>query len=88
MSAPCIPLSRPLLSPCQAQCLPRFVLGLGKWQSTPVFLPGESQGRRSLVGCRLWGRTGSDTTEATQQQQQQGPCSGQWGMGPVSVATT
>ena len=28
-------------------------------------LPGESQGRRSLVGCRLWGRTESDTTEAT-----------------------
>ena len=36
-----------------------------KWQSTPVFLPRESQGRRSLVGCCLWGRTGSDTTEAT-----------------------
>ena len=32
---------------------------------TPVFLPGESQGRGSLVGCRLWGRTESDTTEAT-----------------------
>ena len=28
-------------------------------------LPGESQGRRSLVGCHLWGRTESDTTEAT-----------------------
>ena len=27
------------------------------WQPTPVFLPGESQGRGSLVGCRLWGRT-------------------------------
>ena len=38
--------------------------------ATPVFLPGESQGRGSLVGCRLWGRTESDTTEATQQQQQ------------------
>ena len=36
-----------------------------KWQPTPVFLPGESQGRRSLVGCQLWGRTESDTTEAT-----------------------
>ena len=36
-----------------------------KWQPTPVFLPGESQERRSLVGCRLWGRTESDTTEAT-----------------------
>ena len=36
-----------------------------------VFLPGESQGRGSLVGCRLWGRPESDTTEATQQQPQQ-----------------
>ena len=36
-----------------------------RWQPTPVFLPGESQGRESLVGCRLWGRTESDTTEAT-----------------------
>ena len=41
-----------------------------KWQPTPVFLPGESQGRQSLVGCRLWGRTESDMTEVTQQQQQ------------------
>ena len=41
-----------------------------KWQPTPVFLPGESQGRQSLVGCRLWGRTESDMTEATQPQQQ------------------
>ena len=36
-----------------------------KWQPTPVFLPGESQGRGSLVGCHLWGCTESDTTEAT-----------------------
>ena len=42
-----------------------------KWQPTPVFLPGESQGRRSLVGCHLRGLTESDTTEATYQQQQQ-----------------
>ena len=34
-------------------------------QSTPVFLPGESQGRGSLVGCCLWGHTESDTTEVT-----------------------
>ena len=34
-------------------------------QYTPVFLPGESQGQRSLVDCRLWGCTESDTTEAT-----------------------
>ena len=36
-----------------------------KWQPTPVFLPGESHGQRSLVGCCLWGHTESDTTEAT-----------------------
>ena len=36
-----------------------------KWQPTPVFLPGESQRQGSLVGCHLWGRTESDTTEAT-----------------------
>ena len=41
-----------------------------KWQPAPVFLPGESQGRGSLVGCRLWGCTELDTTEATWQQQQ------------------
>ena len=43
-----------------------FIFG----QSSPPLLPGESQGRGSLVGCRLWCRTESDTTEATQQQQQ------------------
>ena len=36
-----------------------------KWQPTPVSLPGESQGRGSLVGCCLWGHTESDTTEVT-----------------------
>ena len=40
-----------------------------QWQPIPVLLPGKSQGRKSLVGCRLWGRTESDTTEVTQQQQ-------------------
>src|SRR5574342_58830 len=43
--------------------------GRRKWQPTPVFLPGESQGRGILVGCCLWGHTESDTTEVTQQQQ-------------------
>ena len=47
-----------------------YLLQRMQWQPTPVFLPGESQGRGSLVGCRLWGRTESDTTEATLQQQQ------------------
>ena len=42
-----------------------------KWQPTLVFLPGEFQGRWSLVGCCLQGCTESDMTEATQQQQQQ-----------------
>ena len=36
-----------------------------KWQPTPVFSPGESQGRGILVGCCLWGHTESDTTEVT-----------------------
>ena len=36
-----------------------------KWQATPVFLPGESQGWGSLIGCSPWGCTESDTTEAT-----------------------
>ena len=41
-----------------------------KWQPTPVFLPQESQGLGSLVGCHLWGLTELDMTEATKQQQQ------------------
>ena len=36
-----------------------------KWQSTPLFLPRESQGKGSLESCRICGRTESDTTEAT-----------------------
>ena len=36
-----------------------------KWQPTPVFLPGESQGPGSLVCCYLWHHTESDTTEVT-----------------------
>ena len=42
-----------------------------KWQSTPVFLPGESQGRQSLVCSRLLGQAESDSTEVTYQQKQQ-----------------
>ena len=34
-----------------------------QWQPTPVLLPGNSHGRRSLVGCSPWGRKESDTTE-------------------------
>ena len=36
-----------------------------KWQPTPVLLPREFRGQRSLVGCYLWGCTESDTTKAT-----------------------
>ena len=36
-----------------------------QWQPPRVFLPGESQGWGSLVGCHLWGRTESDMSEAT-----------------------
>ena len=42
-----------------------FMHWRSKWQPTPVFLSGESQGRGSPVGCHLWGRTESDKTEAT-----------------------
>ena len=44
-----------------------------QWHPTPVFLPGESQGQRSLVGCHLWGRTELDTTEVTWQPLGGGP---------------
>ena len=36
-----------------------------KWQPIPMFLPRESQGQGSLLRCRLWGRTDSDTTAVT-----------------------
>ena len=35
------------------------------WQPSPVFLPGESNGQRSLMGYSPWGHKESDTTEAT-----------------------
>ena len=34
-----------------------------QWHPTPVLVPGKSHGQRSLVGCRPWGRWGSDRTE-------------------------
>ena len=46
--------------------LPTFTHWRRQWQPTPAFLPGESQGRGSLVGCHLWGCTESDMTEVTQ----------------------
>ena len=60
---PVFSLTWPLLT------LDRALLSLSvwrrQWKPTPVFLPGESQGQRSLVGCRLSGRTESDTTGLT-----------------------
>ena len=35
------------------------------WQSTPVFLPGESQGQRNQAGYNPWGHNESDMTEET-----------------------
>ena len=58
-----------------------------KWQPTPVFLPGESQGLGSLVGCCLWGGTESDTTEVTQQQQQQHPSFNAFSEPPADTPT-
>ena len=49
-----------------------------KWKPAPVFLPEGSQGWESLVGCRLWGHTESDMTEATEQQKQFQHQSFQW----------
>ena len=56
-----------------------------KWQPTPVFLPGESQGRRSLVGCRPWGRTESDTTERRSSSSRGSERAGNRGEGGVTV---
>ena len=51
-----------------------------KWQPTPVFLPGESQEQGSLMGCRLWDPTESDTTEATAAAGEKSKCplTGKW----------
>ena len=51
-------------NPLQCSCL-KNPMDRRAWWAT------EYQGRGSLVGCRLWGHTGSDTPEVTQQQQQQ-----------------
>ena len=54
----CLQCGRPGFNPWV-----RKILWRRKWQPTPVFLPGESQGRRSLVGYSPWGRKEMDTTE-------------------------
>ena len=42
-----------------------FMHWRSQWHPSPVFLPGESQGWQSLVGCCLWSRTKSDMTQVT-----------------------
>ena len=39
------------------------ILWKREWQPTPVFLPGESHGQRSLTGNSPWGHKELDTTE-------------------------
>ena len=53
----CLPSRKPRFDPWVGELWRRA------WQPTPVFLPGKSHGQRSLVGCSLWGREESDTTE-------------------------
>ena len=43
--------------------------GNGKWQPTPIFLPGKSHGQRSLVGYSPWGYKRSGHDLVTKQKQ-------------------
>ena len=65
-----VPLIQLILTVSKLSNLSEFSVSLfanwrRQWQPTPVLLPGKSQGWGSLLGCRLWGCTESDTTEAT-----------------------
>ena len=53
----------PEMPQTQVQSLGLMVSWRRKWQPTPVFLPGESHGQRSLGGYSPWGRKESNTTE-------------------------
>ena len=48
---------------CRLHILVRRLPWRRRWQPTPVFLPGESPGQRSLTGYSPWGRKELDTTE-------------------------
>jgi len=51
-------------TPSALRCLSYLINSfLRQWHPTPVLLPGKSHGWRSLEGCSLWGRWGSDTSE-------------------------
>ena len=49
---------------CEFNPMVRKILWSKKWQPTPVFLPGESHGERSLVGYSPQGHKDLGTTEA------------------------
>ena len=53
----------PAVQETQVQSLGWKILWRRKWQPTPVFLPGESHGQRSLAGYSPWGHKESDPTE-------------------------
>ena len=62
----CTSLCIYICTPSVSICVPNTCTGEGN--STPVLLPGKSQGQRSLVGCSPWGRTESDMTERLHRQ--------------------
>ena len=53
------------LKRCRFNLWVEKILWRWAWQPTPVFLPAESQGWKSLLGYCLWGRTESDMTDVT-----------------------
>ena len=53
----------PAMQETQVQSLGQKIPWRRKWQPTPVFLPGEFHGQRSLAGYSPWGRKESDMTE-------------------------
>ena len=69
--APLLGITLPFILQFQMACLhpcalaDPHLMAWRRWQPTPVFLPGELCGQRSLVGCRPWGCTESDMTEMT-----------------------
>ena len=56
----------PVMQETQVRCLGREGPWRREWQPTPVFLPAESLGLRSLVGYSPWGHKESDMTEVAE----------------------
>ena len=55
----------PVVQEMQVQSWVRKISWRRSWQPTPVFLPGEPRGQRSLTGYNPWGPKESDMTEMT-----------------------